>query len=88
MLMPVNVKVPWTRKYTEQEQHLLCRASLLDKPQSGCVYVEAPEPQLYRHSLSDGCGGPVSYGKDQWSFPSTCSQPLSICTLGKGQSQS
>lgn len=53
-----------------------------------CVYVEASEWQLYRHSLSGGCGHPVSNGKGQWSFPSTCSYPLSICMLGEVQSQS
>lgn len=28
MLMPVNVEVSWTRKRTEQEQYLLCRATV------------------------------------------------------------
>lgn len=88
MLMPVNVEVTWTRKPTEREQRLLCRASLRGKPRSGRVDVEAPERQLYRHSWSDGSGGPVSRGKDQWSFPSTSSCPLSIRMLSEAQSQS
>lgn len=84
MLMPVDVKVPWTRKSTEQEEHLLCRASLHGKARSGCVCMwRLQRGRLYRHSLSDGCVGPVSNGKGQKSFPSTCSWSLSICMLGK-----